>query len=135
VGFRCFDCARLTVLPTYAVAGTTYVRALVVGLAAAVVIGAIMGFFSSFEFWGALLLGIAVPEAVAFGSNQKRSPGLQIIAIASIALGFVVSRIVMQVAQRDYFNPPLFQDVPFAFDQYTLLWFALAAWLAYRRLQ
>jgi hypothetical protein len=105
------------------------------GLAAATVSGVLMGIFSTFEFWAALLMGITVPEAMAYASNQKRSPGLQILAIAAILAGFAVSRVVMAMTDQFVFNPSLFRDLPFHFDQYTILWFALAAFLAFRRLQ
>ena len=138
VGFRCFDCAQLQVLPTYAVSADYYVKAALFGLGAAVIIGVIMGFLPNLEFWAALLMGIAVPEAVAAGSNQKRSPGLQIVAIGAIFVGFAVSRVVMEVFNTGRFlSPPpeLFRDLPFYLTQYTILWFAMAAFFAYRRLQ
>jgi hypothetical protein len=141
VGFRCFDCARLQVRPTYAVPADYYVKAALMSLGAAAISGIIMGFFPNFEFWAALLMGVVVPEAVAFASNQKRSPGLQMVAIVAIFVGFAISRVVMEVFDTvdvyRFFNPPpdLFRDLPVYVTQYTIMWFAVAAILAYRRLQ
>ena len=128
VGFRCFDCARLQVLPTYAVSADYYARAAVFGFAAAAVAGALMGLFPAFEFWAALLMGIAIPEGVAFGANQKRGPGLQMVAIAAVVFGFALSRVVLIAF-------PLLDSLPGHITQYTILWLALALFLAYRRLQ
>src|SRR5437868_15486507 len=49
VGFRCFDCARLQVLPTYAISSDYYLKAGVAGFAAALAAGVLMGFFPAFE--------------------------------------------------------------------------------------
>ena len=76
VGFKCYQCANLQVLPTYAVSSDYYVKSAVAGLGAAAIAGIIMGVFPAFEFWAALLMGIAVPEAITAAANQKRGPGL-----------------------------------------------------------
>lgn len=141
VGFRCFDCAQLQVLPTYAVGSDVYIKAALFGLAAATVTGIIMGFLPNWEFWAALFMAVGVSEAVSLASNQKRGPGLQIVAIASIVAGFAVSRIVMEVFNTadiyKFLNPglDLFRDLPFYFTQYTILWLAMSAFFTYRRLQ
>jgi hypothetical protein len=144
VGFRCFECANLQVLPTYAVSGDYYLKAGVFGLAVAAAAGALMGLFPAFEFWAALLIGIAVPEAVAAASNQKRSPGLQGVAVAAVVFAFVVSRVVMQafpglislggVNEVGYSGIGLLDNLPFYLTQYSILWLAMAGFLAYRRL-
>ena len=141
VGFRCFDCARLQVLPTYAINTEVYLKAALAGFGAASVTGILMGILPNWEFWAALLMAVAVPEAIAFASNQKRGPGLQYIAIAMIGVGFAISRVVMEVLNTiDVYRilnppPPLFNDLPFYLTQYTIMWFAMAAFFAYRRLQ
>jgi hypothetical protein len=146
VGFRCYDCANMQVLPTYAVRADVYVRAGLAGFVAAAITGVIMGLFPGFEFWVALLMGIVVPESIAMAANQKRGPGLRNIALLSIGFGFVLSRVV--IAAYPFLFPmnginlpprglellsqfPLFQHV----DQYTLLWLAMALFLAYQRLK
>jgi hypothetical protein len=141
VGFRCFECARLQVLPTYAISADVYLKAGLAGFAAATVTGILMGLLPNWEFWAALLMAVVVPEAIAIASNQKRGPGLQYIAIVMIAVGFAISRVVMEVFNTvDVYrilNPPpaLFSDLPFYLTQYTIIWFAMAAFFAYRRLQ
>lgn len=146
-GFRCFECANLQVVPTYAVSPNYYLKAGLFGLAAAALMGTLMGLLPAFEFWAALIMGIVVPEAVAVASNQKRSPGLQWVAMASVLFGFAFSRVVMNtfpnlIGLGGINNPfrvyssniDLFSGLPFMADQYTILWLALALFLANRRL-
>lgn len=143
-GYRCFQCANLQVLPTYAVSGDYYIKSALAGLGAAAVAGLLMGLFPGFEFWAALLMGIAVPEAVAAASNQKRGPGLQWVAIGSVLFGFVLSRVVMETLPLRLAlggaNFPFPSDIeflanlPFYVTQYSILWLALALFLASRRL-
>ena len=129
VGFRCYDCANISVLPTYAVSPTYYVRSVLAGLAAATVTGAFMAFFPDFEFWGALLMGIAVPEGIAYVSNQKRGPGLQAVGMIAVVYGFALSRFLIEAfhtiprLRRD--TLPVFQDWPFFINQYTIIWLIL----------
>jgi hypothetical protein len=147
VGFRCYECANLQVLPTYAISTHIYIRAGIAGFVVAAITGVLMGLFPGFEFWAALLMGIAVPEAVARAANQKRGPGLRAIAFLSIVFGFVLSRVVIQMYPNlislgginDALGP--FQDIrdltPYVWSvtQYTILWLALALFLAYQRLK
>jgi len=144
-GFRCRECANLQVLPTYAVSTDYYAKAVAYGFGMAAIVGIVMGLFPAFEFWVALIMGIVVPEAVGFGSNQKRGPGLQAVAMTAVAFGFVVSRMVIQIFPQ--FIPslgginepyptglPLLDQLPFYLTQYTILYLALALFLANRRL-
>lgn len=152
VGFRCYDCANLQVLPTYALSADYYAKSIGAGLVAAAVVGVVMGVLPGFEFWAALLMGIVVPEAITAVANQKRGPGLQMIAMAAVVFGFVVSRVVLHfvpiawdldVNLRFFFSflprsgnlvlPVLGAD-PFFVNQYTIIWLALALFLANRRL-
>jgi hypothetical protein len=141
VGFRCYDCANLSVLPTYAVSPNYYLKATLAALGAAGVSGVLMGFFPAFEFWAALLMGITVPEAVAFASNQKRGPGLQAVAVVAVLFGFALSRYIIEAfhtmnpLERFLRTLPIFEDWPFFVNQYTIMWLALALFLAYRRLK
>jgi hypothetical protein len=125
------------VLPTYALDANVYLKSAVLGFVAAGAAGVLMGLLPAFEFWVALIMGIAVPEAVAIGSNQKRGPGLQILGIAAIAFGFAVSRLVMGARGIDTALSGIdFLDaLPFYLSQYSILWIALAIFLTYRRLQ
>ncbi len=145
MGFRCFECANLQVLPTYAVDASVYLKAALFGLVTGGVLGSVMGLFPAFEFWAALIMGIAVPEAVALASNQKRGPGLQMVGIACVVFGFIVSRLVL--ARWPFLIPlggtnvrfgsdlELFSSLPFYISVHTLLWLALAIFLTHKRLQ
>jgi hypothetical protein len=145
VGFRCFDCANLQVLPTYAVSADYYLKAALFGFAAAGAAGVLMGLFPAFEFWAALIMGIAVPEAVAVAANQKRGPGLQMVAMAAVVFGFALSRVVLSafplLIPLGGINFPgrsgisFLDNLPGHITQYTILWLALALFLSHRRLQ
>jgi hypothetical protein len=145
-GFRCFDCANLQVLPTYAVSTDYYLKAGLAGLITGGLTGVLMGVFPGFEFWVALLMGIAVAEGVAIAANQKRSQGLQILALGSILFGFVLSRIVIEAGLYRIFpmdgvnrpspgGVPFLDSLPFYITQYTIIWLVLAMFLAYQRLK
>ena len=97
VGYRCFECAGLTVLPTYAVSSTYYTRAALFGFGVATAIGLLWAILPGFEFWAALALGLAVGEAVGAAANQKRGPGLQAVGVAAVIWGIVVSRLALAV--------------------------------------
>ncbi|HUP27452.1 MAG TPA: hypothetical protein VM409_03380 [Chloroflexia bacterium] len=136
VGFRCIECANLQVLPTYAVQPTFYARAIGAGVIVAGLLGVLMGYFPDFEFWTALIMGLAVPEAVAAGANQKRGPGLQMVGIGCILVGFVVSRVVMEsLHYTSLSHIALLDNLPFYLTQYSVLWLGLMIFLAYKRLQ
>lgn len=137
IGFRCFDCANLDVLPTYAISTDYYVKAMLFGIVAATISAIFIGFVPLFEFWGAVFMGITVPEAVAAAANQKRGPGLQRVAVACVVAGFVLSRVIMEVFNTAgrFANPPFLEDIPVYLTQYSILWLILAVFLAYRRLQ
>ncbi|MCS6801493.1 MAG: hypothetical protein RMM58_03380 [Chloroflexota bacterium] len=101
VGTRCRACARLRKLPTYDVRAGTYLVASLTGLALAggfgllwallVLLGLGAGFFS---LWIVLFLGYGIGELIARAVNRKRGPGLMAIAGGSVALAFLLSRLV-----------------------------------------
>jgi hypothetical protein len=97
VGYRCYECADVQSVPTYAVDTNYYVKALAVGVGAAAGIGVLWGLFPGFDFWAALIMGIVVGEVVSWAANMKRGPGLQMVGVVAVALGIVVSRLVLQV--------------------------------------
>jgi hypothetical protein len=97
VGYRCYECADVQSVPTYAVDTNYYVKALALGGGAAAGIGVLWGLFPGFDFWAALIMGIVVGEAVSWAANMKRGPGLQMVGLVAVALGIAVSRIVLQV--------------------------------------
>lgn len=141
-GFRCRECANLQVLPTYAVSPDYYLKAALFGFVAAGAAGVLMGLFPAFEFWAALVMGILTPEAVGIATNQKRGPGLQAVAMAAVVFGFIVSRLVMQAFPQlipslgGINEPGLFGgSPPLYITVYTVLWLALALFLANRRMR
>jgi hypothetical protein len=56
------------------------------------------GYIPKWNFFLALLLGFGVAEAMARVTNAKRGRDLQAVGIAAVALGLLVSRVV--IAQR-----------------------------------
>lgn len=98
VGLRCPDCAGVRGLPTYRTDSGTLLKAAGVGLATAVGVGLLWGLAPGWGFYFALALGFGVAEAVAWASNAKRGTDLQLLAMTLVALGLVVSRVVL--AQR-----------------------------------
>jgi hypothetical protein len=140
-GFRCYQCANLQVLPTYAVSTDVYLKGALGGFVAALLTGVLMGLLPGFEFWIALTMGIAVPEAVALGTNQKRGPGLQAVGMSAIVFGFVLAQVVerqlwwRQIILGDANFPTRSTFSFYTVDQYTILYLALALWLAYSRLK
>ncbi len=98
VGLRCPDCAGVRGLPTYRTGSATLAKAGGIGLAIAVGVGVVWGLAPEWGFYLALALGFGVAEGIAWASNAKRGPDLQLLALSLVALGLVVSRIVL--AQR-----------------------------------
>lgn len=101
VGTRCRACARLRKLPTYDVRSGTYLVAALTALALSLGFGllwavlVLLGFGAGFfSLWIVLFLGYGIGELIARSVNRKRGPGLMAIAVASVALAFVVSRLV-----------------------------------------
>lgn len=105
VGQRCPDCARARPLPTYDVGAPLITRALVAGFAAALVLGAAWGYFNraglrrnasyDWSFWFALLAGFVIAEVVSWSARRKRGSLLGWVAIGSVLVAFVVSRLVV----------------------------------------
>ena len=95
VGLRCPECAGVRGLPTYATGTSVLARAAAAGLAVAVVVGLLWGLAPDWGFYLALALGFGVAEAMAKASNAKRGRDLQAVALAVVAFGVVLSRVVM----------------------------------------
>ncbi len=95
VGLRCPDCAGVRGLPTYSTGGATLLRAGAAGLALAVVIGIVWGFFPEWGFYLSLALGFGVVELMASLANNKRGIDLQALAIAIMLVGLLTSRYVI----------------------------------------
>jgi len=103
VGARCPDCARINRLPTFDVTPVFFARGFVAAMVAGAVVGAIWGGIKGplgFSFFFAILLGFAagwaVSEAISLATNRKRGLGLQVCAVAAMALAFLVQDFVAE---------------------------------------
>jgi hypothetical protein len=121
VGLRCPECAGVRGLPTYQTNSNVLLKAGAAGLAVAVVVGVIWGFIPDWGFYLSLALGFGVAEAMARMANYKRGRDLQVVAMAMVALGLVISRYVLaqrlgitaeQINQLDQivFSPAILDD-------------------------
>lgn len=95
VGLRCPDCAGVRGLPTYRTPTTSIARAAGLGLAVAIVIGVVWGFFPAWQFYLALGLGFGSVETMARAAKFKRGRDLQLTAIAIVLVGLGISRVVL----------------------------------------
>ena len=95
VGLRCPDCAGVRGLPTYRTPATSIARAAGLGLAVAVLVGVVWGFFPAWQFYLALALGFGSVEVMARAAKFKRGRDLQVLAIGIVLAGLVVSRVVL----------------------------------------
>jgi hypothetical protein len=80
-------------------------------------------------------MGFGVAESVSWAAKRRRGPNLQLLAIGSVLLGFVVSRIVIALRQTRFITADdLVALLPELIVQPTLLIFlALACLIAWRR--
>ena len=95
VGARCPDCAKLARLPTFQVSVVDHLKLAGVGLGLAVGGGllwqALTSYASVFSLIVFLGIAYAVSELGSIAVNRKRGKGLQIIACASVAIGYLVA--------------------------------------------
>jgi hypothetical protein len=87
VGARCRNCAQVRKSPVYDVRPLHYLRAAAAGLAVAVLGTYVLAFIPFFQFFGLLLLGVAVGEAVTMAANRKHGTGLAVVAVVTLLLG------------------------------------------------
>jgi hypothetical protein len=119
-------------------------RALGAGLAAAVVLGVVWGLLNfaglgnvalTWDFWFCLITGFGVAESVSWAAKRRRGSNLQVLAIGSVLLAFVISRIVMVV--RESQSLTLDEIVARTQDVIALpvllIFLALACLIAWRR--
>ncbi|MGI9253570.1 MAG: B-box zinc finger protein, partial [Thermomicrobiales bacterium] len=94
VGVRCPDCAGVAaqVLPL-GIGGI--LRALGMGLFAAIPIGVLIGLAPAWGFYLGLALGFVAAEMVARSVPGRRGADMQVIAIAVVLLGLILSRFVI----------------------------------------
>ena len=127
VGVRCPDCANLKKLPQFQVSYGVLAKASLAGLAIAGGLGVLFGVLSfvllsvPFLPWIALVgIGYAVGEGVSIAANHKRARQLQIIAVLSVIVSFIVIAV---------FNP-IFSNTLIG-----LLALAAAGYIAYTRVR
>lgn len=87
VGARCRNCAQVRKSPVYDVPPLHYLRAAGAGLAVAALGTYVLAFIPFFQFFGLLLLGAAVGEAVTAAANRKRGTGLAVVAVVTLLVG------------------------------------------------
>lgn len=98
VGLRCPDCAGVRGLPTYRTDSMDLLKAIGAGLLVAIVVAIAWRFGPQWGFYLNLILGFGVAEAMAHLARQKRGIDLQVAAMAIVAFGLVLSRVLL--AQR-----------------------------------
>ncbi len=97
VGYRCPQCASGPRVGAYRTSPNVLLKGALAGLAVAIPVGVLWGYFPNWGFYLALLLGFGVVEAMARVTNQKRGTELMLIAICAIVVGLAVSRYVISV--------------------------------------
>jgi hypothetical protein len=93
---RCPDCAGTR--SSVAANPTGTLTAAAAGLAVATAVGLGWGFFPEWQFYWALLLGFGTVETMVRLLTKRQGVDLQVIAIAIVLFGLVLSRVVL--AQR-----------------------------------
>ncbi len=97
VGARCKDCARLMVLPTYAISRSQYIRATAVSLALAIALGFAWGAiwrqvpFIYINILIAIAVGYVIGELTSRSINRKRGRWPQVIGGGGVILSYVVA--------------------------------------------
>jgi len=140
VGLRCPDCAGVRGLPTYATGSTVLLRAGAAGLALAVVIGIVWGFFPDWGFYLGLALGFGVVELMARLANNKRGADLQTLAIVIVLIGLATSRYVIasrlgiDLGMVNQMDPVVLEDLKFnLIPDFVFAAFPLViAWIRFR---
>lgn len=92
---RCPDCAGVRGLPSYRTSPAVLAKAIGLGLLVAVVVAVLWRLEPSWQFYLNLLLGFGVVETMAWAAKYKRGVDLQIAAMGVIAVGLVLSRVLI----------------------------------------
>lgn len=96
VGARCRECAQLRRLPTFNLSPGLFLRAVGIGIVAALVVGVVWGSLPFSGFLGLFLgagAGFLIGEAVSRGANRRRSVYLKVVAALCVALAYAVSEV------------------------------------------
>ena len=97
VGDRCPECSRSPRSVVYDPSVSGLVKAAGAGLVVALAVGFFWGSYPSWGLYMAVLLGFAVAETVAWGSNYKRGRELQVLAMGLVLVGIVASRVTLAI--------------------------------------
>lgn len=95
VGNRCPECAGVRAPGTIRTGTDSLLKAALGGLLVAVVIAALWRFFPNWQFYLSLAMGFGVVETVAWATNNKRGRDLQVLSMAIITVGFLLSRFLL----------------------------------------
>lgn len=85
-------------MPTYRTPASSLAKAAGAGLAVAVGTAILWRFLPEWQFYLCLLMGFGTVEAIARFSGNKRGADLQLLAVAIVTIGFLLSRALL--AQR-----------------------------------
>lgn len=95
VGMRCPECAGVRAPGTIRTGTDSLLKAVLGGLAVAVVVAALWRFFPTWQFYLSLAMGFGVVEVVAWATNNKRGRDLQLLSMVLITIGFLLSRVLL----------------------------------------
>lgn len=130
VGSRCRQCARLTKVPTFNVSGLDYLKAILIGLGAALGLGiiwllvrSVAPYLSFFNFFLAAGVGYGIGQAISLSVNRKRGRLLKVVASLCMIIAFVIGNQVL-----------FFGHFILALNLFDLLAIAVGIYLAVSRL-
>lgn len=95
VGLRCPDCAGVRSMPSIKTPGSHLLKAIGGGMLVALLVAVIWRFIPGWGFYLSLAMGFGVVETIAKLTRNKRGTDLQLLAMAVITIGFVVSRLLL----------------------------------------
>lgn len=111
VGYRCPECSAGTRAAAYRTTNTEVFKALVVGLLVAGVVGVVWGYYPSWQFYLALLLGFGTAEGMAWAASYKKGGDLQAAAFGCVLLGILISRYTIALVTPGLTVDMLFQNL------------------------
>ncbi|HEY8598761.1 MAG TPA: hypothetical protein VIL85_10040 [Thermomicrobiales bacterium] len=125
-------------------------RAVGAGVATALIVGVAWGLLNTaglgrygavydWGFWFTLLLGFGVAESISYLAKRRRGPNLQAIGIVCVLLGFIVSRVVINLRLPRPLTPDQILNQTIGVSQtlhinlLTLIFLGLACAIVWRR--
>ncbi len=139
VGARCRECARLKGVPMYQVSPRYLLQATAAGIALALPAGLVWYLFNGgilgfFAFFAAIGVGYGVGEGISYSVNRKRGTVLQVVAVCSVVLSYLVGNVMWWLFKTPI---PFSLAIRHAFDFgiWGVVFAAVAAFMAYTRLR